>query len=138
MKKRTVIVSAVAGALLVVSAPPLVPPILKHEKPAVEERTQATMAEKRANKKLAKQYAWAGYGWRGMEWRCIDYIFTKESRYDHLAKNQQGSSAYGIGQRLKETSKDPAIQILHAYKYIQHRYETPCKAMRFHLRRNHY
>ena len=137
MKKRTAIVSAVAGAVLVVSAPPLVPPILKHEKPA-EERTQATMQEKRANKKLAKHYAWAGYGWRGMEWRCLDYIFTKESRYDHLAKNQQGSSAYGIAQRLKETSKDPATQILHAYKYIQHRYETPCKAMKFHLRHNHY
>jgi hypothetical protein len=138
MKKRTVVVSAVVGAVLVVSAPHLNPPILKHEKPAVEERTQATMAEKRANKRLAKRYAWAGYGWRGMEWRCIDYIFTKESRYDHLAKNRQGSSAFGIAQRLKETNKDPAIQILHGYKYIKHRYETPCKAMTYHLRNNHY
>lgn len=137
MKRRTVVVSAVAGALLVVSAPPLLPPILK-DKPKIEERTQATMQEKRANKALAKQYAWAGYGWRGMEWRCIDYIFTKEARYDHLAKNRQGSSAFGIGQRLKETSKDPAIQILHAYKYIKHRYETPCRAMKYHLRNNHY
>jgi hypothetical protein len=137
MKKRTVVVSAVAGALLVVSAPPLIPPLLKG-KPAIEERTQATMAEKRANKALAKRYAWVGYGWKDMEWRCLDYIFTKESRYDHLAKNRQGSSAYGIGQVLKETSKDPAIQILHAYKYIQHRYETPCKAMKYHLRHNHY
>lgn len=135
MKRRTVIVSAVAGALLVVSAPPLLPPLLK-DKP--ETKTQATMAEKKANKALAKKYAWAGYGWRGMEWRCIDYIFTKEARYDHLAKNRQGSSAFGIGQRLKETSKDPAIQILHAYKYIQHRYQTPCRAMKYHLRHNHY
>lgn len=135
--KRKIIVGAVAGVVLVVSAPPLLPPILK-SKPQVKERTQATMAEKKANKALAKQYAWAGYGWRDMEWRCLDYIFTKESRYDHLAKNQQGSSAYGIGQRLKETSKDPAIQILHAYKYIQHRYKTPCRAMKYHLRHNHY
>lgn len=137
MKRRTVVVSAVAGALLVVSAPPLLPPILK-DKPEIEERTQATMEEKRANKALAKKYAWAGYGWRDMQWKCIDYIFTKEARYDHLAKNRQGSSAFGIGQRLKETSKDPAIQILHAYKYIRHRYETPCQAMKFHLRHNHY
>lgn len=137
MKKRTVIVSAVAGALLVVSAPPLLPPLLK-EKPAIEERTQATMAEKRANKALAKRYAWVGYGWKDMEWRCLDYIFTKESRYDHLAKNRQGSSAYGIGQLLKETSKDPAIQILHTYKYITKRYQTPCRAMKYHLRHNHY
>lgn len=137
MKKRTVIVSAVAGALLVVSAPPLLPPLLK-EKPAIKERTQATMAEKRANKALAKKYAWVGYGWKDMEWRCLDYIFTKESRYDHLAKNRQGSSAYGIGQLLKETSKDPAIQILHTYKYITKRYKTPCRAMKYHLRHNHY
>jgi len=135
--KRRLLVGAVAGVVLVVSAPPLLPPILK-SKPQANERTQATMAEKKANKALAKQYAWAGYGWRGMEWRCLDYIFTKEARYDHLAKNRQGSSAFGIGQRLKETSKDPAIQILHAYKYIQHRYETPCKAMKYHLRHNHY
>ena len=137
MKKRTVVVSAVAGALLVVSAPPLLPPLLKG-KPAIEERTQATMAEKRANKALAKRYAWVGYGWKDMEWRCLDYIFTKESRYDHLAKNRQGSSAYGIGQLLKETSKDPAIQILHTYKYITKRYKTPCRAMKYHLRHNHY
>lgn len=137
MKKRTVVVSAVAGALLVVSAPPLLPPLLKG-KPAIEERTQATMAEKKANKALAKKYAWVGYGWKDMEWRCLDYIFTKESRYDHLAKNRQGSSAYGIGQLLKETSKEPAIQILHTYKYITKRYQTPCRAMKFHLRHNHY
>jgi hypothetical protein len=137
MKKRTVVVSAVAGALLVVSAPPLLPPLLKG-KPAIEERTQATMAEKRANKALAKKYAWVGYGWKDMEWRCLDYIFTKESRYDHLAKNRQGSSAFGIGQVLKETSKDPAIQILHTYKYITKRYKTPCRAMKYHLRHNHY
>jgi len=135
--KRRLLVGAVAGVVLVISAPPLLPPLLK-SKPQVKERTQATMAEKKANKALAKQYAWAGYGWRGMEWRCLDYIFTKEARYDHLAKNRQGSSAFGIGQRLKETSKDPAIQILHAYKYIQHRYETPCRAMKYHLRHNHY
>lgn len=137
MKKRTAIVSAVVGAVLVVSAPPLIPPILK-DKTAKEERTQATMEEKRANKRLAKEIAWAGYGWRGMQWKCIEYIFTKESRFDHLAKNRQGSSAFGIAQRLKEKSKDPTIQILHGYKYIQHRYETPCKAMKFHLRKNHY
>lgn len=137
MKRRTVIVSAVAGVLVVVSAPPLFPPLLK-SKPAIEERTQATMAEKKANKALAKRYAWVGYGWKDMEWRCLDYIFTKESRYDHLAKNRQGSSAYGIGQLLKETSKDPAIQILHTYKYITKRYQTPCRAMKYHLRHNHY
>ena len=138
MKTSPLAVSVVVGVILIASAPPLLQPLIKNETPIIEERNQATMEEKRANKALAKRYAWVGYGWKNMEWRCLDYIFTKEARYDHLAKNRQGSSAFGIGQLLKETSKDPAIQILHAYKYIRARYETPCEAMRFHLRHNYY
>ena len=138
MKTSPLAVSVVAGVILIASAPPLLQPLIKNRTPIIEERNQATMEEKRANKALAKRYAWVGYGWKDMEWRCLDYIFTKEARYYHLAKNRQGSSAFGIGQRLKETSKDPAIQILHAYKYIRARYETPCEAMRFHLRHNYY
>lgn len=138
MKTSPLAVGVVVGVILIASAPPLLQPLLKNGTPIIEERNQATMEEKRANKALAKRYAWVGYGWKDMEWRCLDYIFTKEARYDHLAKNKQGSSAFGIGQRLKETSKDPAIQILHAYKYIRARYETPCKAMKFHLRHNNY
>jgi hypothetical protein len=138
MKTSPLAVSVVAGVILIASAPPLLQPLFKNETPIIEERNQATMKEKRANKALAKRYAWVGYGWKDMEWRCLDYIFTKEARYDHLAKNRQGSSAFGIGQLLKETNKDPAIQILHAYKYIRARYETPCEAMRFHLRHNYY
>ena len=136
--KRKMIVGVGVGALLLVSMPHTLSPVLKlKDKPASESRL-ATWEEKKANKKLAKRVAWQGYGWRKMEWRCLDYIFMKESKYDHLAKNRQGSSAFGIGQRLKETSKDPLTQILHTYKYIQHRYETPCRAMKFHLRHNYY
>ena len=138
MKTSPLAVSVVAGVILIASAPPLLQPLIKNRTPIIEERNQATMEEKRPNKALAKRYAWLGYGWKDMEWRCLDYIFTKEARYDHLAKNRQGSSAFGIGQRRKETSKDPAIQILHAYKYMRARYETPCEAMRFHLRHNYY
>ena len=138
MKTSPLAVSVVAGVILIASAPPLLQPLIKNRTPIIEERNQATMEEKRANKALAKRYAWVGYGWKDMEWRCLDYIFTKEARYDHLAKNRQGSSAFGIGQLLNETSKDPAIQILHAYKYITKRYKTPCRAMKFHLRHNYY
>ena len=136
--KRVTIVGVGVGVLLLASAPHTLSPILKPIKEPVIESRHATWKEKQANKALAKRVAWAGYGWRKMEWRCLDYIITKESRYDHLAKNQQGSSAFGIGQRLKETSTDPLTQILHTYKYIVHRYETPCRAMKFHLRHNHY
>lgn len=107
-------------------------------KPTVPEPTKATMEQKKANKKLAQRIAWVGYGWKGKEWVCLDRIFYKEAKYDHLAKNQLGSSAFGIGQRLKETSKDPMIQLLHTYKYIQHRYKNPCSAWRFHVRNNYY
>ena len=96
------------------------------------------MEQKKANKALAKKIAWVGYGWKDKEWACLDKIFVKEAKYDHLAKNKSGSSAFGIGQRLKETSTDPMVQILHTYKYIQHRYKTPCSAQRWHTRHNWY
>lgn len=101
-------------------------------------QTKATMEQKYANKVMAMRYAKAGYDWDLRQRQCIYKLFTKESRFDHLAKNQQGSSAYGIAQMLKETSSDPAIQILKAYKYIVHRYGTPCKAWAHHQSRNWY
>lgn len=104
----------------------------------VKAQTKATMEQKYANKVMAMRYAKAGWNWNLKERQCVYKLFTKESRFDHLAKNQQGSSAFGIAQMLKETSTDPAIQILNAYKYISHRYGTPCKAWSFHQRRNWY
>jgi hypothetical protein len=107
-----------------------------HNKPPIQ--TKATMAQKKANKIMAMHFASAGWGWDREQRRCAYKLFTKESRFDHLAKNQQGSSAYGIGQVLKEKSSDPAIQLLRAYKYIEHRYGTPCRAWQHHLRHNWY
>jgi hypothetical protein len=101
-------------------------------------QTKATPQQKKANKVMARKFAIAGYGWDLRQQKCIHNLFMKESKFDHLAKNQKGSSAYGIAQVLKEKSSDPAIQILHAYKYIEHRYGTPCSAWSHHLRRNWY
>lgn len=106
-------------------------------KPAVVQ-TKATWAQKQANKAMAMRYAKAGWGWDRTQRRCAYSLFMKESKFDHLAKNQQGSSAFGIAQMLKETSKDPAIQVLRAYRYIEHRYETPCRAWRWHRLHNWY
>ena len=100
--------------------------------------TKATMEQKRANKVMAMKFAKAGWNWDRTQRKCAYSLFMKESKFDHLAKNQQGSSAFGIGQVLKETSKDPAIQILNAYKYIKHRYDTPCKAWKHSQHRNWY
>jgi len=108
---------------------------LKHPTKA---QTKATMEQKYDNKVMAMKFAKAGYDWDLRQRQCIYKLFTAESRFDHLAKNQQGSSAYGIAQMLKETSSDPAIQILKAYKYIKHRYDTPCRAWQHHVTRNWY
>lgn len=109
--------------------------ISKHKEKIVQ--TKATWAEKKANKKMAIAFAKAGYGWTPNQQDCIIKLFTKESRFDHLADNPK-STAFGIGQVLSEKSKDPAIQILRAYKYIEHRYTEPCNALRFHYRNNWY
>lgn len=101
-------------------------------------QTKATMQQKNDNKIMAMQFAKAGYGWDLRQRQCIYKLFTAESKFDHLAKNQQGSSAYGIAQMLKEKSSDPAIQILNAYRYIKHRYDTPCRAWSHHVSRNWY
>lgn len=110
---------------------------IKNEIPVISKRTKATPEEKRENKRIAKEFAWAGYGWRDKQWTCISKLFTAESRFDQFADNPK-SSAYGIGQVLKETSSVPEIQILRAYNYIEHRYTTPCKAWQHHLRKGHY
>ena len=100
-------------------------------------QTKATPKEKYQNKMLAMRYARAGWDWDKRERACIHTLFMAESKFDHLADNPK-SSAFGIGQVLKEKSKEPAIQILHAYKYIEHRYDTPCRALAHHNRKNWY
>jgi hypothetical protein len=106
--------------------------------PKQEVRTQATWKEKQYNKSMAMEYARAGWGWDKRQRDCVFRLFMEESKFDHLAKNQQGSSAFGIAQMLKEKSKSPEIQLLKAYRYIVHRYDTPCRAYRHHQLRNWY
>jgi hypothetical protein len=110
---------------------------VKDEIPVISKRTKATPQEKKENKRIAKEFAWAGYGWKDKQWSCISKLFTAESRFDQFADNPK-STAYGIGQVLGEKSSIPEIQILRAYKYIKHRYTTPCQAWSFHTKRNYY
>lgn len=137
MKKRAIAGTIIIGFALVVPIHKVVDVEVK-VMPIVKARTKATMAEKKANKIMAMRYASAGWGWDRKQRRCVYSLFMAESKFDHLAKNQKGSSAYGIAQMLKEKSSDPAIQILHAYRYIEHRYKTPCRAWYHHQRRNWY
>lgn len=100
-------------------------------------QTKATPEEKYRNKVMAARYAKAGWNWDKHQRGCIYTLFMKESKFDHLADNPT-STAFGIGQVLREKSKHPDIQILNAYKYIKHRYDTPCRALHHHQRKNWY
>ena len=72
------------------------------------------------------------------EFRCIEKLWTKENRlWDPYAKNPK-SSAYGIPQLLKLKERNPYVQMDLGYKYIVHRYKTPCKALAFHVKRGYY
>ena len=141
MRKR-ILVTTMIVVLLAVGFPPtkqvdIEVKVQQHKPKPKPIQTQATWAEKKANKKMAIEFAKVGWGWSEQQQVCLVKLFTTESRFDHLADNPK-STAFGIGQVLSEKSKDPAIQILRAYKYIEHRYVEPCRALNHHYRKNWY
>jgi hypothetical protein len=107
------------------------------EIPQMQERTKATMEEKRENKALAISYAKAlGYSNENID--CLLTLWTRESRFDHLADNPR-STAFGIAQLLRERSGEPGIQILHGIRYLNHRYGgSACRALSHSDRRGWY
>jgi hypothetical protein len=124
--------------LLLVGQDKLFPPPLGRIPDGVIENRKATQDEKNHNRKIAKAYAQAGFGWSGRESECLLALWTSESRFDNYAKNQRGSSAYGIAQLLGEKDSRAEYQILRGLKYISKRYGTPCKAYRFFLTHRYY
>ena len=103
----------------------------------MSKRTKATPEEKRENKALTISYAHA-LGYSDKQVKCLITLWTSESRFDHLADNKR-STAYGIAQLLGERSSEPAIQILHGIRYLNHRYEgNACRAVAFHSRHGYY
>jgi hypothetical protein len=72
------------------------------------------------------------------EFVCINKLWTKENRlWDPYAKNPK-SSAFGIPQLLKLKETNPYVQMDLGYKYVVHRYKTPCNALAFHIRKGWY
>ena len=72
------------------------------------------------------------------EFRCIEKLWSLENRlWDPHAKNPK-SSAFGIPQLLKLKERNPYVQMDLGYKYIVHRYKTPCNALAFHLKHRYY
>jgi len=76
--------------------------------------------------------------WNTVEWHCLHILWHRESRWNPEAKNKR-SSARGIPQLLKMAADtEPKDQVDLGLKYIKHRYETPCEALRHHFRKGWY
>lgn len=71
------------------------------------------------------------------QYRCLVELWDRESRWNPKADNPK-SSAYGIPQLLNMKSTNPYRQIELGYKYIKHRYKSPCLALAYHDKRGHY
>ena len=144
MSKRTKAVMVCVALLLLASwvYDPL-PQLMPKQIPVITARTKATMEEKRENRRTVREYSKA-LGYTDREVECLVTLWTAESRFDHLARPRdlQGkprSSAYGIAQLLGERSGEPAIQILHGLRYLEHRYRgSACRALDFHRRHGFY
>jgi hypothetical protein len=76
------------------------------------------------------------YGWGDKQYTCLDSLWTKESHWNYKASNKR-SGAHGIPQALPATKMEvigtdwrtnPVTQISWGLRYIDIRYDTPCKA----------
>jgi hypothetical protein len=95
---------------------------------------------------VAKEIAQSKYGWGSFQFACLDKLWTKESNWRYKARNKT-SGAHGIPQALPATKMEsigtdwrtnPVTQISWGLRYIEVRYETPCKAYKKFQRSNWY
>jgi len=87
-------------------------------------------------RKVAKILMDDNYGWGDKQYDCLVDLWTKESNWNYRASNKS-SGAHGIPQALPATKMEvvgtdwrtnPVTQISWGLRYIDIRYETPCKA----------
>jgi hypothetical protein len=77
-------------------------------------------------------------GIRSTELKCLHELIWRESRFDPKADNPN-SSAFGLFQQLKlDPNTSIADQIRLGFKYIEHRYGTPCAALTHHNQKGWY
>ena len=86
------------------------------------------------------------YDWGNGQYSCLDELWTKESHWNYKASNRR-SGAHGIPQALPATKMDsagtdwrtnPVTQLSWGLRYIEVRYDTPCKAWAKFKRSNWY
>ena len=92
--------------------------------------------EPQGAKKVAKALIAEKYQWNEEQYSCLNKLWTKESNWNYKARNKV-SGAHGIPQALPATKMEivgtdwrtnPVTQISWGLKYINERYDTPCKA----------
>jgi hypothetical protein len=80
--------------------------------------------------------------WADNQYLCLEKLWTKESNWRPNAYNKvkvMGKNAGGIPQILGLSTQTPAPkQIDRGFKYIMHRYGTPCTAWKFHQKNGWY
>lgn len=80
--------------------------------------------------------------WADNQYLCLEKLWNKESHWRHDAYNKtkvMGKNAGGIPQVLGMDPRTFApLQIDRGFKYIMHRYGTPCMAWKFHQRKGWY
>jgi hypothetical protein len=125
--KRKLLAALILSTTLLTPAQAVAPQITSHQR-------YVQMATPETSRAYAQKLIRAT-GWPARQYACLNQLWTKESNWRHKARNtiaviQNGKRlhAFGIAQRLGETSKDPRIQIKQGLKYIVHRYDTPCQA----------
>ena len=102
---------------------PDVPPV-----PQLEQALSRTYVQNKAEEK----------DWEGKQWSCLDELIFRESSWNLNASNPR-SSAYGLFQILKlPTDTGLKEQTARGLKYIEHRYNEPCSALRHHTRKGWY
>ena len=97
-------------------------------------------------REVAKALMEDKYGWGEKQYACLDDLWIKESHWNYRASNKR-TGAHGIPQALPATKMDsagtdwrtnPVTQISWGLRYIEVRYETPCKAWAKFKRSNWY
>jgi len=87
-------------------------------------------------KVAARQIMASEYNWGSYQFECLNRLWTKESHWNYQAHNYR-SGAHGIAQALpanrmeiisSDWRKNPVTQIRWGLRYIEIRYENPCKA----------
>jgi hypothetical protein len=87
-------------------------------------------------KVVARQIMLSEYNWGSYQFECLNRLWTKESHWNYKAHNYK-SGAHGIAQALpanrmeiisSDWRKNPVTQMRWGLRYIEIRYENPCKA----------